>query len=577
MGASVDYLHRHTTTGRLSFRRAYPPELRRHIPGQPVQLKRSLAAKVITAPGALDRFWAAAKEFDEITAKARKAATGTYDRPDRATLTYLAALYGHGLHAGSEAAVNEGSAEANLGYWEEFGAEFRQWRVERDVEAVVAHFGPAARRLLENHGLLLDPSDTDTLGDLCLELNAATITAAEDARRRLTGHTVPLPPEPLKAPGGPPDAHRVPRGVTFPEVVKLVLESPVHSISETTKETSRTALRYLVEAFGSDLVAADINRKRVTDWLNLLVRKPRTPAAAHRRLKLPELVEEYADQDVPRLSAKTVEQYVAAMSARWRQAVMDGLIGEGVPNPFTDRKVRHGPRPERKVQYSREELQRIFGLPIFTEGEKPAGGKGAAAYWMPLILLWTGARPEEIAQLLVTDITQDPDTGRWFVRITDEGTHPHKGQRLLKTSKTLSGRRTFPVPKALLDLRFIEYVDHVRSSGERALFPQLRPKGRRNYLHAQFATWWGGHLRAAGVLAPTSQGGRKPVREFRDVWATAARASGLPREAMEYIMGHRPPRGTANEDYGDKDPLGHQIDKLVFAGLDLSAVRPWRP
>ena len=42
-------------------------------------------------------------------------------------------------------------------------------------------------------------------------------------------------------------------------------------------------------------------------------------------------------------------------------------------------------------------------------------------------------------------------------------------------------------------------------------------------------------------------------------------------------MGHRPPRGTANEDYGDKDPLGHQIDKLVFAGLDLSAVRPWRP
>lgn len=34
MGASVKYLHRHPKTGRLSFRRAYPPDLRPHIPGQ---------------------------------------------------------------------------------------------------------------------------------------------------------------------------------------------------------------------------------------------------------------------------------------------------------------------------------------------------------------------------------------------------------------------------------------------------------------------------------------------------------------------------------------------------------------
>ena len=40
-------------------------------------------------------------------------------------------------------------------------------------------------------------------------------------------------------------------------------------------------------------------------------------------------------------------------------------------------------------------------------------------------------------------------------------------------------------------------------------------------------------------------------------------------------MGHTPPNKTANDDYGDKDPLGRQIDLLTFVGLDMSGVRPW--
>src|SRR5207302_3256900 len=113
----------------------------------------------------------------------------------------------------------------------------------------------------------------------------------------------------------------------------------------------------------------------------------------------------------------------------------------------------------------------------------------------------------------------------------------------------------------LLKLGFIHYVEHTAASGERALFPELRPNGRRNYLHSQWATWWGSHLRTAGILPPPSAShARKPVREFRDVWATAARASRLPREVMEYIMGHSPAGATSNEKYGDKEPLGEQID-----------------
>lgn len=575
MGASVKYLHRHPKTGRLSFRRAYPPDLRPHIPGQLVELKRSLEAKMITAPGALDRFRDAAAEYEREARKARKAATGTFDRLDEPMIAYLAALHGQGLHLGS-AEVKD--IDAQLKGWDWLLDDFKKWRGEGDADEAVPFWGPHAQRLLDAQGLVLDPDDTASFGELCLALNNAAVAASADAMTRLRhGDQIAIPPDPVRPTGGGSPAASTTEGLSFDGVVELILDSPVHKLSETTKETTRTALRYFREAF-ENIAPKSITRKVVTEWLNLLVQKPRDPRPGDRRLKLPDLVKRYeGEQDVRRLSGKTVEQYVTALSARWRQAVKDGLIEEGLSNAFSDRKVPQGPRPEKKVQFSREELRAIFSLPIFTRGEAPLGGKGAASYWMPLLLLWTGARPEEIAQLVVADVFNDPDSNRWVLRITDAGTHPHKGQRLLKTSGSNSGRRTFPLPQALLDLNFLGYVDHVRSSGEQALFPQLRPKGKRNYLHAQWATWWGKHLRSAGILPPVSINSRKPVREFRDVWATAARASGLYRETMEYVMGHTPPNKTANEDYGDKDPLGRQIDMLSFAGLDMSQVMPWKP
>jgi integrase len=219
-----------------------------------------------------------------------------------------------------------------------------------------------------------------------------------------------------------------------------------------------------------------------------------------------------------------------------------------------------------------EEMGAIFRLPIFTAAERPRGGKGEASYWLPLLLLWTGARPEELAQLLVTDVVQDAATGLWLLRITDEEDHPHKGRRSLKTTKSLSGRRVFPIPAALLELNFLAYVEAVRSSGELALFPRLRTKGERGLLWPVFGEWWSGYLKEHAVpLAP----GKRPAREFRHVWTTAARASGLPREATEYIQGHKAAGGSAHEDYGSREPLGLWIDKLRFEGLDLSGVKPW--
>lgn len=364
-----------------------------------------------------------------------------------------------------------------------------------------------------------------------------------------------------------------PQGESFVAIAETLLLNPRLNIGQSTKEAARTALRFFRETHGK-LRPNAITKAVVTEWLDLLAMRPSKLPKAERALALRKLVAMYDGRDdTPRLNPNTYERHLENLAALWAKAQDEGAIPDDTSNPFR-RKVAGSGRKPMVQELTKGELAAIFALPIFVTGERPAGGKGEASYWIPLLLLHLGARPEEVAQMMVTDISQDPDTGRWMIAITDEGTHPYKGARNLKTSKTQSGSRVIPIPLPLLDLNFVAYVECIRRTGETALFPKLRTKGKRGLLFPCFGEWWGNYIRDHGVL-PLG-GGRKPSREFRHNWTTAARASGLPREASEYIQGHRADRGSAHEVYGSKSPLGLWIDKLELS-VDLTNVRPWTP
>ena len=62
------------------------------------------------------------------------------------------------------------------------------------------------------------------------------------------------------------------------------------------------------------------------------------------------------------------------------------------------------------------------------------------------------------------------------------------------------------------------------------------------------------------------------------LYTTAARASGIARDAREYIQGRKPDgRGTSDEIYGFKNDLGDQIDRLQFKVDIVRLVPRWRP
>lgn len=584
MGLSVEYQHVQADkrTGRLSYRRVYPPELRPFILGNPTELKRSLAGTDLSNPATVARYSEAARLWFDTVEKAEKLATQRYDKPTPAQIARLAHIFEADWHQSEEANLTTGGgeyADQVLAGWEELLSDFKRWKIDRDHEAVVEKWGSSARALFETSGIMIAPDDIHSVEALSFALNDKAIALHPDSVRRMKGDVVAVPviPESPSEPASAPSVPRARNGQSFEQIAQAILDSPAHNLGASLKQASNTALRSFRDAFGL-LAPNQITKAMVTDWIALLFQRPSKLPATQRTMPLRDVVALYEGQkDPPRLTVKTVRTLLGMLCSLWNKAQEDGKIEENIPNPFAARKSLANYRARDHIELSTDELNAIFRLPVFSIGERPTRGKGEAAYWIPLLLLWTGARPEEIAQLMVSDIFRDPDDpkGRWLLRITDEGMHPYKGRRSLKTTQRKTGRRTFPIPLPIIDLNFIAYVDHVRSLGETALFPALRTKGARLHLFPGWGEWWSNYLKEKNVLPTGAK--RRAAREFRHVWTTAARRSKVPEEAQEYIQGHHSGGKSANVLYGSLRPLGDRIDEIRFDGLDLSHVKPWRP
>ncbi|MEN2786220.1 hypothetical protein ACFOKI_07440 [Sphingomonas qilianensis] len=590
----MDYVECDPKTSRLIYRRVYPIALRPFIPPPNSQLKRSLAATKIDAPGVLERYREAAALYDRTVALARRASKRSFDPLDTPTIAFIAEAYrvemlDHDEYArwtpGSSTAFvarksrtghltraldTETRTTRDMAYWQAL-------RALADIEGICSEWAATAARLAALEGWLFDTA-TPAYRQLCRAINDTAILASAIILERQTGAVLPTPAAPQRPPRQP-EVLQAPRETpveeTFETIATALMDAAYQAISPTTRQGAQTALRFLREALGPVTPAA-LCRRAVTDMLNLLAQRPAKVPRVHRAASLQELAALYANRpEVPRLSPVTLDRHVGALATLWTKAATAGDIPEELPNPFKARTSPQGTKRRKVIGFSLAEIQAFLALPIFTHGERPVRGRGEASYWIPLMLLWTGARPEEIAQMLVADIARDPDSDRWMMTITDAGVHPVKGQQSLKTSKKDSGVRTFPVPAPLIDLGFLDYVTWLQGSGTVALFPKLTIKNARNLLFPTFGEWWSLYVAEHGAK-PIGEG-RQPSREFRHSWSTAARKSLLPRDAREYLMGHRPKNATANEEYGETASLGLAIDQHRYAGLDVSRVRRWTP
>jgi integrase len=168
---------------------------------------------------------------------------------------------------------------------------------------------------------------------------------------------------------------------------------------------------------------------------------------------------------------------------------------EGLDIPYrTEKKRRPWTEPQVTV---------FFGLPIFTQYNLPKPtfrNGGAAAYWIPLLGLYTGARIGELCQLRVRDVIVSE--GIPVLSINEEA----EGAKV----KSEAGIREVPIHSELLRLGFLQYVDSLRTAGEDRLWPAL--KFRKGKPGGYFSSWFGETRRALAEGVPDFHSLRHTVR-----------------------------------------------------------------
>ena len=249
------------------------------------------------------------------------------------------------------------------------------------------------------------------------------------------------------------------------------------------------------------------------------------------------------------LAHATVVKNFGLIKSMFELGYRNDLIGA---NPFKDIKlVKPARRDKPRLAFTPEDLKLIFDSAVFAKGQRPIGGAGDAAVWIPLIGLMTGMRLEEIGQLRGSDIKHQE--GIWYIDLDHA---PEEGRWL----KNDSSRRQIPIHPKLIDLGLIKQFSGLNGK----IFPLLKSAGDRQ-LTASWSQWFGRYLRQEIEISDS----RKTFHSFRHTFKDLCRYSQISKEIHDKLTGH------ASRDVGDGygsgvyplKPLSEAVQRIEFSSI----------
>jgi integrase len=306
---------------------------------------------------------------------------------------------------------------------------------------------------------------------------------------------------------------------------------------------------------------ANMGRQTIQNFRAQLVKLP-ARGAGTRKMDAKRLIQKAEAENLPRVSAATVRNKLLAISAVCTYGVRLGKLSEnpvqvsGIGRAAKKAANLQAVRKRRRKHYTREEIARIFTSPIYRDGWIAPKNFGLAWVWMPLLLYYTGARREELAQLRVKDVPRSaggPAIPHLSILASDDD---DEGRGV----KTEGSRRLVPLHPDLIARGFLEYVESLPPGG--SLFPALtaNPQG---FYGANFGKRWGTYVREAVGIEGVS-----PSHGFRHTFKTFAREVGISEEVHDAITGHVG-GGRVGRGYGEM-PLQRMFEELKKYPLALT-------
>ena len=169
-------------------------------------------------------------------------------------------------------------------------------------------------------------------------------------------------------------------------------------------------------------------------------------------------------------------------------------------------------------------------------------------FFIPLILLHTGARVGEVAQLGVNDVKKEDGVWCFDVHPSDE-----------TSVKTKSSIRLVPIHSYLIKEGFIKYFEEIRREGHTQLFPALK-KSANGYGSA-ISKWFNKRLREKGITDK-----KKVLHSTRHTFITKLKQLDIQDHLISELVGHTVESITVGR-YGKKldvKALSKAIEMLGF-------------
>ena len=209
--------------------------------------------------------------------------------------------------------------------------------------------------------------------------------------------------------------------------------------------------------------------------------------------------------------------------------------------------------------YTPGECKQIFNSAVFTKGDRPVAGKGEAAYWIPLLMLFTGARREEICELTTERVKESDGIFCLLIDPIDED----------GTLKTDESKRAIPIHNELIKMGFFTFVGKQVEAGGGQLFPLLKSNKRGQY-GAKWGDWWSRYIhRTVGITDERIS----PAHSFRHLFITECKRLRFREDYERALVGHAGGRRKdAHDEYGELliPELAAELNRIDFRGLDLS-------
>lgn len=289
-----------------------------------------------------------------------------------------------------------------------------------------------------------------------------------------------------------------------------------------------------------------------------------TESSAFAGMKLAQIVRHNETVGKPVITVRTVNRYLAGFSAFCSWLVNHGYLDH---NP-ADGMFLKKPKDKTTLPFTTDQMNTLFKSPLFTGCQSSDEWRNVAKpgnvrirdhrYWVPLVMLFSGARPAEIAQLAIADVRQEH--GHWIMHITTEG----DGDKSVKTQGSM---RVVPIHDELIRLGFIKYRDGMEQAGQSRLFPEAK-RNERGQMIAEFSREFGRYLTRLEI----KHGRGLSLYSFRHGAADALRRAGHLDEQFSFILGHT--SGTMTGRYGIM-PQGmlqqrvELVNSITYSGLSL--------